>query len=72
MFPPNPANIVKTAAGVAGGSALIAPVAVPTLHGLAGVIVVGAGVFAVGSLVVKAAGAIKDLGNQLKPKGEGN
>lgn len=70
MNPANPVNIVKTAVGVAGGSALIAPVAVPVVHGLAGVAVVGVGIFAVGSLVVKAAGAVKGLGNQLKAKVE--
>ncbi len=69
MIPPNPANIVKIGVGVAGGSALIAPVALPVVHGLAGIAVVGVGIFSVGSLIFKAAGAINNLGNTLKPKG---
>ena len=74
----NPANMMKTAVGVAGGAALIAPaapvvapVALPVLHGLAGIAVVGLGIFAVGSLVVKAAGALGDINNLVKPKGSG-
>jgi hypothetical protein len=70
MIPSNPVNIVKTAVGVAGGSALVAPVAMPVLHGLTGIAVVGVGIFAVGSLVIKTAGAIKGIANPLKSKGE--
>ena len=66
----NPAKIVTTAVGIAGGSALFAPVAVPTLHGLAGIAVVGFGVFAVGSVVNKAAGALMGTINTPKPKSE--
>ncbi|NTV06565.1 MAG: hypothetical protein HGA59_08685 [Chlorobiaceae bacterium] len=69
MIPSNPVNIMKTAVGV-GGSALVAPVAMPVLHGLAGIAVVGAGIFAVGALVIKTAGAIKGIGNPLKPTEE--
>lgn len=62
--------MVKNAVGVAGGAALIAPVAPPLLHGLAGIAVVGLGIFAAGSLVFKAAEAFKGMDNPLKPKGE--
>jgi len=75
MNPSNPENMVKTAIGVAGGAALIAPaapvvvpVAMPAVHGLAGIAVVGLGIFAIGSLVVKGAGALSSIGNTLKPK----
>lgn len=78
MNPSNPENMLKTAVGVAGGAVLIAPaapvvapVAIPALHGLAGIAVVGVSLFAVGSLVVKAAGALSSLNNPLKPKGDG-
>ncbi|MEI6638841.1 MAG: hypothetical protein WCL46_03930 [Chlorobium sp.] len=74
----NPENMVKAAVGVAGGAALIAPaapvfapVAMPALHGLAGIAVVGLGIFAVGSLVVKTAGALSSIGNLMTPKGDG-
>ncbi|MBN1279075.1 MAG: hypothetical protein JW989_04775 [Chlorobiaceae bacterium] len=63
-------TMVKNAAGVAGGVALIAPVAPPLLHGLAGIAVVGLGVFAAGSLVFKAAEAFTGMGKSLKPKSE--
>ena len=66
----NPAKIVTTAVGVAGGSALLAPVAVPTLHGLAGIAVVGLGIFAVGSVVCKAAESLKGTIDIPKSKGE--
>jgi len=71
----NPEDMLKTAAGVAGGAALIAPaapvvvpVAMPAVHGLAGIAIVGLGLFAVGSLVVKTAEALGNLNNSLKPK----
>ena len=74
----NPANMVKTAVGVAGGAALIAPaapvvapVAIPVLHGLAGIAVVGLGIFAVGSLVTKAAGAIGGIGKTVNSREAG-
>lgn len=68
----NPENMVKTAVGVAGGSVLFAPVAVPTLHGLAGVAVVGLGIFAVGSLALKAAGALGEIGRSINPNRKGS
>ena len=78
MGPSNPENMMKAAVGVAGGAAFIAPaapvvapVAMPAIHGLAGIAVVGFGIFAVGSLVVKAAGALSSLGNPMKPQGDG-
>jgi len=71
MGQPDTANIVKNVVGVAGGAALLAPVAPPLLHGLAGLAVVGLGIFAAGSLVFKAAEAFQGMENPLKPKGEG-
>ncbi len=75
MLPSNPADMVKTAVGVAGGAAFIAPaapvvvpVAMPAVHGLAGIAVVGLSIFAVGSLVVKAAGMLGGMDNPLKSK----
>lgn len=62
----NPAKLVTTAVGVAGGSALLAPVAVPTLHGLAGLAVVGLGLFTIGSVIYKAAGSM--TGQSGKPQ----
>ncbi|NTW83496.1 MAG: hypothetical protein HGB36_09040 [Chlorobiaceae bacterium] len=65
------ANLIKNAVGVAGGAALIAPVAPiapPLLHGLAGIAVVGLGVFAVGSLAFKAVETITGAANPFKPK----
>lgn len=61
----NPGDMVKNVVGVAG-TALIAPVAPPILHGIAGIAVVGLGLFAAGSLVMKAAGAIGGMENPLK------
>jgi len=72
MSLPNPADMVKNSVGIAGGAALLAPaapLAPPILHGLAGIAVVGFGLFAVGSLVMKGAEALTGMGNSLKPKG---
>jgi hypothetical protein len=71
----NPADMVKNVAGiagVAGGAALVAPAAPlvpPILHGMAGIAVVGLGLFAAGSLVMKAADSIKGIVNSQKPRG---
>ncbi|NTW54133.1 MAG: hypothetical protein HGB15_05125 [Chlorobaculum sp.] len=48
----NPVVTAATAVGVAGGGALLAPLAAPALHGIAGVAVVGFGVYATGSAVL--------------------
>lgn len=56
-----PDKIITTAVGVAGGSVLFAPVAVPTLHGLAGIAVVGLGIYAVGSVVRQAVGSCGEI-----------
>ena len=61
-------NLVKTAVGVAGGAAILSPVGMPIVHGLAGIAVVGMGVFAVGSLAFKAIGAVTGMENPLLPK----
>ncbi len=46
-------NVLKTAATVAGAGALLSPVGLPILQGLAGVAVVGLGIFAAGTTVMK-------------------
>jgi hypothetical protein len=64
----NPVVSAVTAVGVAGGGALLAPIAAPALHGIAGVAVVGFGVYATGSAVLnvtrflneKASGILND------------
>lgn len=71
MSQSNPVDMVKKTVGIAGGAMLIAPaapLAPPLLHGLAGIAVVGFGLFAVGSLVMKGAEALTGMGNTLKPK----
>ncbi len=62
------ANMFKNAVGVAGGAALIAPIAPiapPLIHGLAGIAVVGLGIFAAGALILNGAEALKETGGQL-------
>ncbi|NTV03060.1 MAG: hypothetical protein HGB04_09840 [Chlorobiaceae bacterium] len=61
----NPSDMVKNVVGAAG-TALIAPIAPPILHGIAGIAVVGLGLFAAGSLIMKAGGAIGGVENPLK------
>lgn len=68
MEPSNQGDMVKNIVGVAGGTALVAPIAPPILHGIAGIAVVGIGLFAAGSLVMNATKTIRDFGNQMKPK----
>jgi hypothetical protein len=71
MSQPNPADMVKNTVGIAGGAVLLAPaapLAPPILHGLAGIALVGVGLFAAGSLVMKAAEALSGMGNSMKPK----
>jgi hypothetical protein len=48
------------AIGIAGGSALLAPVAVPTLHGIAGIAVVGLGFYVSGSAVINTTGFLNE------------
>jgi hypothetical protein len=50
----NPITTTVTAVGLAGGGALLAPIAAPALHGIAGIAVVGLGVYATGSAVFNA------------------
>ncbi|NTU54088.1 MAG: hypothetical protein HGA97_10395 [Chlorobiaceae bacterium] len=54
----NPVTSAVTAVGIVGGAALLAPLAVPALHGLAGLALVGFGVYATGSAVKSATGLI--------------
>jgi hypothetical protein len=71
MNQPNPADIVKNVVGI-GGTVLLAPVAPPILHGLAGLALVGFGAFAVGSIVMKAGSALTGIGNIVQPKSTSN
>jgi divalent metal cation (Fe/Co/Zn/Cd) transporter len=70
MEQPSQDVMVKTAVGVAGGAALFSPVGMPIVHGLAGLAVAGLGIFAAGTLVVKAAEAITGGLDHLKPPKE--
>ncbi len=57
----NQVKNIKNAVGVAGGAALLAPVGIPILHGLSGVAVVGLGLFAAGTVVVKTVTALTGM-----------
>ncbi len=50
--------MIKQAIGVAAPAVLLAPIAVPILHGLTGIAVVGIGLFAAGTVVAKTVGAL--------------
>lgn len=50
----NPVSAAATAVGIAGGAALLAPVAVPSIHGIVGLAFVGFGIYATGSAVASA------------------
>jgi hypothetical protein len=54
MDHPNPDNMIPTPVKVAAPVILLAPIAMPIIHGVAGIAVVGLGLFAAGSLVSKA------------------
>jgi hypothetical protein len=59
-------NILKTAATVAGAGALLSPAGLPILQGIAGIAVVGVGIFAAGTAAMKAAEFISGNFNQSK------
>jgi phosphoribosylcarboxyaminoimidazole (NCAIR) mutase len=63
-------NILKTAATVAGAGALLSPVGLPILQGLAGIAVAGIGIFAAGTAAMKAAEMIGGAFGQAKPPQE--
>lgn len=76
MVPVNPNNMTKAAIGI-GGAALVSPalpvalpVAIPVLHGLAGIAVVGLGLFSAGSLITKAVGVLNSKDNPFNRKEE--
>ncbi len=50
--------MIKEVIGVTAPAVLLAPVAVPVLHGLSGIAVVGLGLFAAGTVVAKTIGAL--------------
>ncbi|NTU58343.1 MAG: hypothetical protein HGB00_05410 [Chlorobiaceae bacterium] len=70
MEQPSQDTMVKTAIGVAGGAALFSPVGMPIVHGIAGLAVAGLGIFAAGTIVMKAAEAITGGIDNLKPPRE--
>lgn len=61
----NPITTAASAVGVVGGAIALAPVALPTLHGIAGIAVVGLGVYATGSAVVKANSFLSEKATEL-------
>ncbi|NTU94399.1 MAG: hypothetical protein HGB29_10195 [Chlorobiaceae bacterium] len=61
-------TMVKTAVGVAGGAALLSPIGMPIVHGLAGLAIAGFGIFTAGSLAFKAIGAVTGMENPFLPK----
>ncbi|MBM3422863.1 MAG: hypothetical protein FJY09_06410 [Chlorobi bacterium] len=65
----NPLASAAAALGIAGGTALLAPVAAPTLHGLAGIAVVGFGVYASGSTLVNAANFLSETASGILAEG---
>jgi hypothetical protein len=63
-------NVLKTAATVAGAGALLSPVGLPILQGLAGIVFVGVGLFAAGTTVMKVGEMISGGFGQSKPQQE--
>jgi len=53
LYHNNSENMIPTPVKVAVPAALLAPVAIPVLHGIAGIAVVGLGIFAAGTIVSK-------------------
>lgn len=65
----NPITLTLTTAGIATGAALLAPVAAPAMHGIAGIAVVGFGVYASGSAVMSATTFLNEKANELLKDG---
>ncbi|NTU53189.1 MAG: hypothetical protein HGA97_05710 [Chlorobiaceae bacterium] len=63
-------NILKTAATVAGAGALLSPVGLPILQGLAGIAFAGFGIYAAGTAVMKAAEMLSGGLGKPKPSSE--
>jgi len=63
-------NVLKTAATVAGAGALLSPVGLPILQGLAGIAFVGVGLFAAGTAAMKVGEMISGGFGQSKPPQE--
>ncbi|NTV25826.1 MAG: hypothetical protein HGB01_06410 [Chlorobiaceae bacterium] len=61
----NPVTKAASAVGIVGGAIALAPVAVPTLHGIAGIAVIGLGVYATGTAVYKANSFLSDKATEL-------
>jgi hypothetical protein len=69
----NPIAMTLTTAGIATGAALlapvVAPVAAPAMHGIAGIAIVGLGVYASGSAVMNATTFLNEKANELLKDG---
>jgi hypothetical protein len=65
----NPITMTLTTAGIATGTVLLAPVAAPAMHGIAGIAVVGLGVYASGSAVMNATTFLNEKANELLKDG---
>jgi hypothetical protein len=52
-------ELFKKVAGVAGPAMLIAPIAMPFIHGISGIAVIGFGALAAGTVVVKTVSALR-------------
>lgn len=59
-----------TVLGIAGGAVLLAPIAAPTLHGIAGIAVVGMGVCTTGSALINATNFLSDTATGIMTDGE--
>jgi hypothetical protein len=69
----NPVFTAATAVGLAGGGVLLAPVAAPlaapALHGIAGIAIVGLGVYATGSAVFNATRFLNEKATEILSDG---
>ncbi|TCD48499.1 hypothetical protein [Chlorobium sp. N1] len=65
----NPIASAAAAVGVAGGAALLTPIAAPALHGIAGFALVGLGAYMAGSSIIKATGFVSKKANGLLGEG---
>lgn len=63
-------NVLKTAATVAGAGALLSPVGLPILQGIAGIAFVGVSIFAAGTAAMKAAEFLSGTFNNSKSSHE--
>jgi hypothetical protein len=63
--------MLKEAGGIVGGALVFSPLGVPILlHGLAGVVVGGAGLFVADAVVKQVVGVVNDMASQQHPPEE--